>query len=192
MVSPGHNNDLVTSWRVRASASLVFTNLFPEYTCISGKGHILKCNLIFFSIFPAIPEAEHSKVSLLLADIDPSLSSMNPASILLIARAGSYLYGLSTANSDADYIIVYVEPTSVRQVIGLLECAVWTHWGLCEKGLCLFWNLLVPQTRVFWKKIVQYYGCWCPGSWYRKRYRNMYRFYTIYSIILELLLEYFR
>lgn len=48
-----------------------------------------------------------------MQDIGGPVVKMKPEQILLVARAGSFMYGLSTPESDADYIIVYKEPTEV-------------------------------------------------------------------------------
>ena len=44
---------------------------------------------------------------------------MDPANVLVLAEAGSHMYGLSTPTSDTDYIIVYRQPTKVLLVIKL-------------------------------------------------------------------------
>ena len=36
-----------------------------------------------------------------------------PENIVMVARAGSYIYNLSTPESDIDYIIIYKEATKV-------------------------------------------------------------------------------
>lgn len=41
------------------------------------------------------------------------VSEMPPEQIILVARAGSHLYDLATADSDADYVVVYAEPLQV-------------------------------------------------------------------------------
>ena len=41
------------------------------------------------------------------------MSEMVPDQILMIAQAGSYLYGLNTPDSDTDYVVIYAEPTQV-------------------------------------------------------------------------------
>ena len=41
------------------------------------------------------------------------MSEMAPEQILMIAQAGSYLYGLNTPDSDTDYVVIYAEPTQV-------------------------------------------------------------------------------
>lgn len=48
-----------------------------------------------------------------MQDIGGPVVKMKPEQILLVATAGSFMYGLSTPESDADYIIVYKEPTEV-------------------------------------------------------------------------------
>lgn len=38
---------------------------------------------------------------------------MTPENILVVAEAGSHMYGLATPTSDTDYIIVFRQPTEV-------------------------------------------------------------------------------
>ena len=42
------------------------------------------------------------------------VAKMDPENILMIAQAGSFLYGLATPQSDVDYLVIYKEPTQVR------------------------------------------------------------------------------
>jgi len=48
------------------------------------------------------------KLKALLAEIS---ADVNPDDIIVLAEAGSKMYGLSTPTSDTDYIIVYRNPT---------------------------------------------------------------------------------
>ena len=41
---------------------------------------------------------------------------MDPANVLVLAEAGSHMYGVSTPTSDTDYIIVYRQPTKVHAI----------------------------------------------------------------------------
>ena len=41
------------------------------------------------------------------------ITSVTPEDVLVVARAGSHMYGLATPTSDTDYIIVFREPTEV-------------------------------------------------------------------------------
>jgi hypothetical protein len=41
------------------------------------------------------------------------LKDMDSSQIVMIAKAGSALYGLATPESDVDYIVIYAEPTEV-------------------------------------------------------------------------------
>ncbi|XP_045212796.2 uncharacterized protein LOC123563823 [Mercenaria mercenaria] len=47
----------------------------------------------------------------LLEEIGGQVAGLKPEQILMIARAGSYMYGLSTPTSDIDYVIIYAENT---------------------------------------------------------------------------------
>ena len=55
-----------------------------------------------------------SLVPSLLAEVGESLPGIAAERVVLIARAGSSLYGLATPDSDVDYIVVYNEPTEVK------------------------------------------------------------------------------
>ncbi|XP_041355385.1 uncharacterized protein LOC121373009 [Gigantopelta aegis] len=52
---------------------------------------------------------EYSTLVSLMSDIGGPVSRMKPQQILLVARAGSWMYGLSTPDSDVDYMIIYAE-----------------------------------------------------------------------------------
>ncbi|XP_071104057.1 uncharacterized protein [Haliotis cracherodii] len=55
-------------------------------------------------------EDERSSLVKLMEMIGGPVKKMEPSQILLVARAGSYMYGLSTPDSDVDYMVVYAEP----------------------------------------------------------------------------------
>ena len=60
--------------------------------------------------------SEHVKQrvqSLLDETMGGPVSAMVPENIVMIARAGSYLYGLDVAGSDVDYLIIYADPLQV-------------------------------------------------------------------------------
>ena len=56
---------------------------------------------------------EAAKLSSLLEKIGGSVCEIPPENIVMVARAGSYIYNLSTPESDIDYIIIYKEATKV-------------------------------------------------------------------------------
>jgi len=58
-------------------------------------------------------EFERSKLVALMHEIGGSVSNLSPEQIVLIARAGSHLYDLAKADSDADYVIIYADPLQV-------------------------------------------------------------------------------
>lgn len=45
------------------------------------------------------------------------LTNIDPEKVVLIARAGSFMYDLHTKNSDEDYIVVYIEDTRVSLIV---------------------------------------------------------------------------
>ena len=50
----------------------------------------------------------------LLETLNPQASArLKEAEIIMVARAGSFLYGLQTPQSDVDYIIVFADPPEV-------------------------------------------------------------------------------
>ena len=57
---------------------------------------------------------EKSRLTELMKTIGGEIAMKDPAQILMIARAGSFLYNLQTASSDVDYVIVFAEHTEVR------------------------------------------------------------------------------
>ncbi len=59
-------------------------------------------------------DSEASRVLLsLLQKVGGVVSEMSPENIVMIARAGSYIYNLAMPQSDIDYIVIYKEPTEV-------------------------------------------------------------------------------
>ena len=60
------------------------------------------------------PEDDLCRLRQLMSDIGGPLKKLKPEQILLVARAGSYMYNLSTPDSDVDYTIVYRDDTQVR------------------------------------------------------------------------------
>ena len=61
---------------------------------------------------PALLPSELDQLVQLLSSL--GLTSMDPVNVLVLAEAGSRMYGLSTPTSDTDYIIVYRRPTKVH------------------------------------------------------------------------------
>ncbi len=53
----------------------------------------------------------------LLQNVGGVVSKMSPENIVMIARAGSYLYNLSTPQSDVDYLVIYAQPTQVSTIL---------------------------------------------------------------------------
>jgi hypothetical protein len=51
-----------------------------------------------------------------MKDVGGRVSEMSPEQIILIARAGSHLYNLAKADSDTDYVVIYVEPLQVTSM----------------------------------------------------------------------------
>ncbi|XP_064645366.1 uncharacterized protein LOC135498826 [Lineus longissimus] len=58
-----------------------------------------------------IPSEKKETLTDLMRLIGGPLKDMDPSQIVMIAKAGSALYGLATPESDVDYIVVYAEPT---------------------------------------------------------------------------------
>jgi len=49
----------------------------------------------------------------LLAKIGGPVCNLDPSQVVMVTQAGSYMYGLNTASSDVDYLVVYAENTEV-------------------------------------------------------------------------------
>ena len=79
--------------------------------------NLFVCKSYFIRFFSVVLESDFSKLSSLIKLVGGPVVSMPPENIVLIARVGSYLYGLSTPQSDADYTVVYVEPHQVSRII---------------------------------------------------------------------------
>ncbi|KAK7467842.1 hypothetical protein BaRGS_00036913 [Batillaria attramentaria] len=54
---------------------------------------------------------DYSKLTQLMSEIGGPVTKLTPQQILLVARAGSFMYGLSTPESDVDYVVVYRDTT---------------------------------------------------------------------------------
>ena len=54
------------------------------------------------------------------------MSEISPENIVMITRAGSYIYNLCTPESDIDYIIIYKETTKVP----ILHCKTGIIWNM--------------------------------------------------------------
>lgn len=57
------------------------------------------------------PKDDLSEMMSVLEEVGGPVAKLKPEQILLIARAGSYMYNLSTPTSDTDYVIIYAENT---------------------------------------------------------------------------------
>lgn len=60
---------------------------------------------------PTYLQDDHSKLVSKMEEIGGPVGALKPEQIILIARAGSYMYGLNVASSDVDYIVIYAEYT---------------------------------------------------------------------------------
>lgn len=57
------------------------------------------------------PKDDVSELLTLLESVGGPVAKLKPEQILMITRAGSYMYNLSTPSSDTDYVIIYAENT---------------------------------------------------------------------------------
>ena len=62
-----------------------------------------------------------------MSRIGDSIAKMEPENIVLIAQAGSYLYGLNTPESDVDFIVIYADPVEVNTRLHMDHCKVSHH-----------------------------------------------------------------
>ncbi|OWF41713.1 uncharacterized protein LOC110462037 [Mizuhopecten yessoensis] len=58
----------------------------------------------------ALPD-DHSGLLSIMERIGGPVGKLEPSQILLVARAGSHMYGLATPESDIDYVVIYAEKT---------------------------------------------------------------------------------
>ncbi|XP_060083755.1 uncharacterized protein LOC132563009 [Ylistrum balloti] len=54
---------------------------------------------------------DHSNLVSIMERIGGPVGKLEPSQILLVARAGSHMYGLATPESDIDYVVIYAEKT---------------------------------------------------------------------------------
>ncbi|XP_050395720.1 uncharacterized protein LOC126814540 [Patella vulgata] len=106
--------DLLMSWKDEIQEELKgkssFTNL-PEVETIlcnwKKKTRLQGKELIPFTYI----EDEKSKLLQLMETIGGPVIKLQPEQVILIARAGSHMYGLATSDSDVDYVVIYREMT---------------------------------------------------------------------------------
>ncbi|ESO91024.1 hypothetical protein LOTGIDRAFT_233515 [Lottia gigantea] len=94
---------------------LCYTSIAEVETIVSSwkkKTRLQGRDLIPFTYI----EDDGSKLLKLMETIGGPVIKLQPEQILLIARAGSHMYGLSTPDSDIDYVVVYREMT--EKVLG--------------------------------------------------------------------------
>lgn len=56
---------------------------------------------------------EHSSLTTQMQEIGGQVAKLQPEQIILIAQAGSHMYGLATPTSDVDFLVIYAEPCQV-------------------------------------------------------------------------------
>lgn len=61
-------------------------------------------------VHQALPD-DHTSLVDVMEKIGGPVGKLDPSQILLVARAGSHMYGLSTPESDVDYIVIFREKT---------------------------------------------------------------------------------
>ncbi|XP_061191181.1 uncharacterized protein LOC133199394 [Saccostrea echinata] len=104
--------DLLVQWRdsvISGLKNLQYTNQ-QEMEEIIGKWQIetrLKGRKI--SVPKVLPD-EHSSLTTQMQEIGGQVAKLQPEQIILIAQAGSHMYGLATPTSDVDFLVIYSEP----------------------------------------------------------------------------------
>lgn len=76
---------------------------------ISGFCSSIKVCVYIYSVIPD----EHSSLSKQMQEIGGQVAKLHPEQIILIAQAGSHMYGLATPTSDVDFLVIYSEPCQV-------------------------------------------------------------------------------
>ncbi|XP_064596487.1 uncharacterized protein LOC135463097 [Liolophura sinensis] len=102
--------DLVISWRDQLSLDLKGFNFTPQQHVegILGKWMAkVRVKGQALTPFPGVSEEEQRSLVSMMESIGDHISKLDPSQILMIARAGSHLYGLSTPDSDVDYVVIY-------------------------------------------------------------------------------------
>lgn len=117
--------NVLTSWRdevMEKMADIKFTNV-QEVERIVGKWQ-METRLCERKITPLLLvnslNDDHSKLCSLMAEIGGPVNKLVPEQIILIARAGSHMYGLSTPESDVDYVVIYAEKTET--ILSACKC----------------------------------------------------------------------
>ena len=82
-------------------------------------------------------EDAHSHLLQLMQEVGGPVSKLTPGQVLLVARAGSFMYGLSTPDSDVDYVVVYRDHTEVLLPLSLLLSLLLSLSVSASVSLCL-------------------------------------------------------
>lgn len=56
------------------------------------------------------------------------VSDLDPAQVVLITQAGSFMYGLSTPTSDVDYLVIYAEKTEASLQLNISISCLNKDW----------------------------------------------------------------
>ncbi len=75
------------------------------------------CKAVNLQVFyhpSGLLDGEASSLKALLSKIGGVVAQMPAQNIVMVARAGSYIYNLATSESDVDYVVVYKEPIKVK------------------------------------------------------------------------------
>lgn len=65
---------------------------------------------------PKVLPDEHYSLTTQMQEIGGQVAKLQPEQIILIAQAGSHMYGLATPTSDVDFLVIYAEPS--QKVLG--------------------------------------------------------------------------
>ena len=60
----------------------------------------------------------------MLSSIGGEIANMDLSQILMITKAGSFLYDVQTPQSDVDYVIIYADPVEVNSFCCSYACRV--------------------------------------------------------------------
>ncbi|XP_048760797.2 uncharacterized protein LOC125669961 [Ostrea edulis] len=129
---------------------------------------------------PRVLPDEHSSLTTQMQEIGGQVTKLQPQQIILIAQAGSHMYGLSTPTSDVDFVVIYSEPC--QNVLGrckeikdnfesrgpskLLEYGAHEARLFCEmllKGSVVILELLFGENHTYmsplWKELTTHRKC---------------------------------
>lgn len=105
----------LTSWHKELKDKMKACAFTDQHTVTDVVGRWLRETRLQGRVLPPVvgPEDSNSRLFQLMEEIGGPVCRLAPDQLLLVARAGSFMYGLSTPESDVDYVVIFREKTEM-------------------------------------------------------------------------------